>query len=433
MNDRLPDALKIDVCVQPNVRGGRNHNDIRREVERLVGIVKSVRRSVPGAPLKRVKTRSVGSESGQGGWKRVKDVEFERYPSVWAKGDLRAISPPTSPLAGMSAATAARRRAAVGRRIVGQAEFAAVMSPTKLAMLREEPDEEEDGLSSEVIGLGSMNRVEVGAGVGGEVEAGANGDVGTQSEDEDVFRAAKKRRTDAATHDDHDKSSPEVEMITPTMRRVKVPLMLKKLYEDMNDTSPTPHHRIIQGRSDRKVLFDENSINASTTSKSGKVIVKTTVIDRSLAHTRARYRSSSKRFIQIQNAPQIGDDQTLQGPLQTSTPKLAQLQNCERQNQSLCISPIDGSGSIQKSKARRLTLSGNAKAKGILKGGGAPSGDWSVGSVGASRIPKYNRRTNLKRSSRSASAFVRMDKGGDLGIMLVDADGRKDIDTNKTF
>ncbi|KXN81963.1 hypothetical protein AN958_03371 [Leucoagaricus sp. SymC.cos] len=337
MNERLPEALRIDL------RGSRNYIDIRREVETLVGIVKSASEMpVPGAPLKRVK--------GRGRSSRVVKSTF------LAQLDLRAISPPTSPLAGISA-TRRRRRA-------GQSDIAMIMSPTKLAMLREEDEDEID---------------ESGNGDMGEAQAS---DVGADV-DEDVFRAAKKRRTSGS-------SIENVEMITPTMRRIQVPLLLQKLYDNDSDTSPTLD-RIFKrnrSRSQRHVIFEENSLESSR--NTNKVIVKTTVIDRSLANTRARYRSSSK-FTRIANALPIGQ---VQGPLQTSTPKIPQI---EYENMPLVMDVVSPIGDSYKNHCLA-----HAKTK-------STSPTWDAG---VSKIPRYRRTSDL---------------------MLVNIDGRTDLDTNKTF
>ncbi|KAF5354092.1 hypothetical protein D9756_006897 [Leucocoprinus leucothites] len=341
MNGRLPDALKI------NLNEPRDHSDIRREVERLVGIVKSIDAvSVPGAPLKRTKSR------GRQEFGKATNVEF------LAHLDLRAISPPTSPLAMISEARLRRR--------VGHADIAAIMSPTKLAMLREEDEEEGDEVERHDM-LGACSETDV---------------------DEDVFRAAKKRRTSV--------SSAEFEMITPTVRRIKAPLMLTRLYDNINDASPT-QRRTMRALSRRGLMFNHEPTASSP--DTGKVIVKTAIIDRSLANTRARYRSSSK-FTRIQDVPQIG---LSDGPLYISTPKLDRIKRHDQPFRMSIASPIRGT--------RRMSF------------GKAITASPDSGGTGITRIPRYGRD---ERGSRSA--FTRMSD-----FMLVDVDGHKEGDTNKTL
>jgi hypothetical protein len=341
MNERLPEALKIDLS-QP-----RDYGDIRRDVEVLVGIVKSTSGiTVPGAPLKRVKSRG-RLEPG-----RVADVNFADDL------DFRAISPPTSPLAFISA-TRRRRR-------TGQAKITAIMSPTKLTMLREEDEPECEF---------------------GETDMRCQLEDAEADSDEDVFRAMKKRRTSVSSEEN-------VEMITPTMRRIKVPLKLQKLYDDIN-TSPTSHH-VLTAHSRRKIILEDGPTSFS--GKPSNIIVKTTVIDRSLAHTRARYRSSFKFS---QNIPQIGRSL---GPLQTSTPKLVQVPR-ENRFPQCDLSFLDVTPKFGHTEQTEVKPTSNDVA---------------------SRIPRY-RRVNVKRGSRSSFVGV-----GDF--MVVDRFGRKDIDTvNKTF
>lgn len=347
MNERLPEVLRIDVS-EP-----RNHNDVRREVERLVGIVKKANEvPVPGAPLKRAKSRG-RRDTG-------KDLSVDMLDEL----DLRAISPPTSPLAVISASRRRRR--------VGEADIAMITSPNRLAMLREEDENEVEDIEKEG---------------GGNAEAGG---VGSDTDDDDVFRAIKKRRTS-------DSSDENVEMITPTMRRIKVPLLLKKLY-DSNNTSPTPH-RILRVRSQRKVIFDDPPVDPSV--KRDNVIIKTTVIDRSLVHTRARYRLAPK-FVHPPNANRIG---RISGPLQTSTPKIAQRRFEDRLFREDTITST--------SPSREVSCPTATTTKDT-------SLDWSFG---ASRIPRYRR---SKRGSRTAFTKV-------SDLIALDFDGRKDVDTNKTF
>ncbi|KAJ3575007.1 hypothetical protein NP233_g1379 [Leucocoprinus birnbaumii] len=316
INERLPDALKIDL------NGACDYIAIRKQVERLVGIVKSIEKvSVPGAPLKRTKSRG-RRELGR----VTPGVDF------LAHLDLRAISPPTSPLAFISE-TRMRRR-------VGHADVTAVMSPSKLGMLKEE--DEDEGCDGDQSGRQDI------VGSAGEA-ADEEAEV-----DEDIFRVAKRRRTTI--------SSPEIEMITPTMRRIKVPLMLTKLYDNVDDTSPT-QHRVAQAGTERQVALDGGSPIAT---RNSRVIIRTTVIDRSLADTRARYRSSNK-FIDIRNTPQI-EVGLVDGPMHTSTPKLGR---AGRSRRMTIVSPIR--------RVRRLSVGGGGK-------GASPDGS----AVGKSAIPRYN-------------------------------------------
>jgi hypothetical protein len=280
MNDRLPEALQIDLS-QP-----RDYKDIRNEVERLVGIVKKANEvKVPGAPLKRARSRGRGRDSGK------KDSDFDILNEL----DLRAISPPTSPLAIMSAARGNRRKD-------GETDVSMVMSPTKLTMLREE-DEDDEMESMEEKAMDSEER--------------------QRGVDDDIFRANKKRKTSGSS--DNTTSEEDTEMITPTMHRIKVPLMLKKLY-DANETSPTPH-RILRVRPQRKVVFNQPSFD-STSFNENNVIVKTTVVDRSLVNTRPRYRTAAK-FSHPQN-----QSRRVSSPLQTSTPKVTQRRYRRNNNRS---------------------------------------------------------------------------------------------------
>jgi len=86
------------------------------------------------------------------------------------------------------------------------------------------------------------------------------------------------------------------------------------------------------------MILDDGSSAAVLQSR--KIIVKTSVIDRSLANTRPRYRSSSK-FAHAQTALE-GD--LFDGPLRTSTPKFTQM---ERQNRVLA--PIQKANRKQRS------------------------------------------------------------------------------------
>jgi len=74
----------------------------------------------------------------------------------------------------------------------------------------------------------------------------------------------------------------------------------------------------------RRIILNDGS--SAVALLSGKVIVKTTVIDRSLENTRPRYRSSSK-FTHAQNALE-GD--LFDGSLRTFTPKLARMEHQSR-------------------------------------------------------------------------------------------------------
>ena len=276
MNERLPEVFKIDL------KESHDHNGIRREVERLVGIVKSINgAAVPGAPLKRVKSK---------GRRELGDVEFLGH------SDFRAISPPTSPLASISE-TRDRRRLEKGN-------FKPAMSLTKLTMLQEEEEDDFDDTGKHVTRMTFHSN------------SGIN-------VDEDIFRVVKKRRTSV--------SPAKIEMTIPTAHHIKVPT---RIYDDINDASEVPPR--ITELSLRKMILDDGSSAAAL--QSGKVIVKTSVIDRSLANTRPRYRSSSK-FARAQIALE-GD--LFDGPLRTSTPRLTQMER-----QSRVLAPI------QKARCRK--------------------------------------------------------------------------------
>jgi len=285
INERLPEVLKIDL------KESHDHNGIRREVERLVGMVKSINgAAVPGAPLKRVKSK---------GRCELGDVEFLGH------SDVRSTGQPTSPLVIISE-TKDRRR-------LGQGYFKPVMSPTKLTMLQEEEDsydEAEKHAARMVFHSGVRTSV-----------------------DEDVFRAAKKRRSSVLPA--------EIDMTTPTMCHIK---LLTRICDDINDASQVPPR--IRDLSLRRIILNDGS--SAVALLSGKVIVKTTVIDRSLVNTRPRYRSSSK-FTHTQNALE-GD--LFDGSLRTSTPKFARMEH-----QSRVFAPIQrklGTGSAT-SKTHRPT------------------------------------------------------------------------------
>jgi len=125
--------------------------------------------------------------------------------------------------------------------------------------------------------------------------------------DEDIFRVVKKRRTSV--------SPAKIEMTIPTAHHVKVPT---RTCDDINDASQVPSR--ITELPLRKMILDDGS--SATALQSGKIIVKTSVIDRSLANTRPRYRSSSK-FAHAQIAL---EDDLFDGPLRTSTPKFTQME-----------------------------------------------------------------------------------------------------------
>jgi len=95
---------------------------------------------------------------------------------------------------------------------------------------------------------------------------------------EDVFRAAKKRRSSVLPA--------EIDMTTPTMCHIK---LLTRICDDINNASQVPPR--IRDLSLRRIILNDGS--SAVALLSGKVIVKTTVIDRSLVNTRPRYRSSS--------------------------------------------------------------------------------------------------------------------------------------------
>jgi len=269
INERLPEVFKIDL------KEPHDHNGIRRELERLVGIVKSINgAAVPGAPLKRVKSK---------GRRELGDVEF--------LGDARAISPPTGPLT-IIGETRDRRRS-------GQGNFKPVMSPTKLTMLQEQEEEEDD---YDEAGKHATRMV-------------FHGDART-SVDEDVFRAVKKRRGSVLPA--------EIGTTTPTTCRIKVPSMLTRICDDINDASQVPSH--IKDLSLRRIMLNDGS--SAIALQSGKVIVKTTVIDRSLVNTRPRYRLSSKFAHALE-----GD--LFDGSLRTSTPKFGKMER-----QSRVLAPI---------------------------------------------------------------------------------------------
>lgn len=331
MNERLPEVFKI------NLNEPYDHNGIRREVERLVGIVKSMNGvAVPGAPLKRSKSK---------GRRELGEVEFLGH------SDFGTISPPTSPLANISKTR--------GRRRLGQGNFKPVPSPPKLTMLQEEEEEEEAGKHG--------------------LRMAFPGDTRTNVE-EDIFRAAKKRRTLVSSAE-----------IAPNMRRSKTPLMLTKPCDDINDASHTPP--CIRDRTMREIWLNDDT-SAAAAVQSGKVIVKTTVIDRSLVNTRPRYRSSSK-FAHAQ--PALKSD-LFDGPLRTSTPKLAQMERQSRVLGMKVVSPV------QKARCRK-----QRNFKDV-------SPDWSLE---VSRIPRY-RRVNR-------SAHGRMD------CMLVGVNSLLESDGNKTI
>jgi len=164
------------------------------------------------------------------------------------------------------------------RRRLGQEYFKPVMSSTKLTMLQEDEEDDYD-------------------------EAGKRGarmvfhsDART-SVDEDAFCAVKKRRRPVLPA--------EVDMTTPTIRHVKV---LTRICDDINDAS-----QVLPRIRDLSLCRITLNVGSSAVALlSGKVIVKTTVIDRSLVNTCPRYHSSSK-FTHAQN--------TLKGHLHQSSPR----------------------------------------------------------------------------------------------------------------
>ena len=181
MNERLPEVFKIDL------KESHDHNGIRRGLERLVGIVKSINgAAVPGAPLQRVKSKRR---------RELRDVEFLGHL------DLRIISPPTSPFVSISETTDRRRRE--------KGKFKPAISLTKLTMVQEE-EEDDDEAGKQVMRMTFHHN------------AGIN-------VDEDFFRVVKKRRTSV--------SPAKIEMTIPTMRHIKVPLMLMRTCNDFNDAS----------------------------------------------------------------------------------------------------------------------------------------------------------------------------------------------------
>jgi len=321
MNERLPEVFKIDL------KESYDHNSVRREVERLVGIVKSTNgAAIPGAPLKRVKSK---------GRRELRDVEFLGH------SDFRAISPPTSPLASIS-----ERR---DRRQLEKGNFKPAMSLTKLTMQQEEEDDLDETRKH-------VTRMPFHGIAGINV-------------DEDIFRVVKKRRTSV--------SPATIKTTIPTTYHIKVPLMLTRTCDDINDASEVPSR--IRDLSLRKMIFDDSSSAAAL--QSGKVIIKTSVIDRSLANTRPRYRLSSK-FPHAQIALK-GD--FFDGPLRTPTPKFTQM---ERQSR---LAPI------QKARYRK-----QRNFKGI-------SPDWS---------PEANKQKNR-------SAYGRMDCMLSGVSSLLESDGNK--------
>ncbi|XP_006456306.1 hypothetical protein AGABI2DRAFT_180981 [Agaricus bisporus var. bisporus H97] len=373
MNDRLPEALQIDLSQS------RNYKDVRNEVERLVGIVKKASEvQVPGAPLKRVRSRGGRRDSGK------KDSDFDALNEL----DLRAISPPTSPLAVISATRGNRRRDGE------TTDVSMVISPTKLTMLREEDEDDEMESMEETAVIDSEKR-----------RTGVN---------EDFFRAIKKRKTSASFDNTTEE---DTEMITPTMHRIKVPLMLKKMY-DANETSPTPH-RILRVRSQRKVVFDQPSFDTSFL-KENNVVVKTTVVDRSLVNTRPRYRSAAK-FSNSRAA----------GPLQTSTPKVTQRRYGRRNNTR---SPSNVRSDDSRSFSSPVSIdtatppttgvhSHLAAMRARDQDSSSSSPEWNFVD---SRIPRYRRRPSKRRESKSAFAQVN-------DLVMFDFEGTKDDrDTNKT-
>jgi len=270
INERLPEVFKIDL------KEFHDHNGIRREVERLVGIVKSINgAAISGAPLKRVKSK---------GRRELGDVEFLSH------SDVRATSPPTSPLAIISEARDRRRS--------GKGDFKPVMSSTKLTMLQEEEEDDCDDAGKHAAKMAF------------HVDARTNVD----DDVDDVFRAVKKRRSSV--------SPAKIEMTTPTMRHIKVPLMLTRICDGIKDASQVPLP--IEDISLRRIILDDGS--SAVALQSGKVIVKTTVVDRSLMNTRPRYRLSSK-FAHAQIALE-GD--LFDSSLRTSTPKFAQMERQSR-------------------------------------------------------------------------------------------------------
>ena len=319
MNERLPEVFKIDL------KESRDHRGIRREVERLVGIVKSINgAAVPGAPLKRVKSK---------GRRELGDVEFLGH------SDFRAISPPTSPLASISE-TKDRRRLEKGK-------FEPAMSLTKLTMLQEEEEDDFDDTGKHVTRMTFHGN------------AGIN-------VDEDIFRVVKKRRTSV--------SPAKIEMTIPIAHHVT------RTCDDINDASEVPSR--IAELSLRKMILDDGSSAAAL--QSGKIIVKTSVIDRSLANTRPRYRSSSK-FAHAQIAL---EDDLFDGPLRTSTPKFTQMER-----QSRVLAPI------QKARCRKQRSFKDA------------SPDWS---------PEANKKKNESAHSR-------------MNCMLGGVSSPLESDGNKTF
>jgi len=152
-------------------------------VERLVGMVKSINgAAVPGAPLKRVKSKSR---------RELGDAEFLGH------SDVRSTGQPTSPLVIIS-----------DRRRLGQGYFKPVMSPTKLTMLQEEEEDSYDEAEKHAARLVFHSGVRT-------------------SVDEDVFCAAKKRRSSVLPA--------EIDMTTPTMCHIK---LLTGICDDINDVRP---------------------------------------------------------------------------------------------------------------------------------------------------------------------------------------------------
>lgn len=258
VNERLPEALKVDL------REPRDPNKVRRELEILVGIVKrSNEVQVPGAPLKRVNGRGP-----QDPWKSFgKDVFLDQ--------ELSTISPPTSPLAAISAI---RRK---GRK--WEADVPMILRSTKLDILEE--DDEDDIM---------------------EVEEEDSKDA-TSDEDEDLFRMTKKRRISNSPED--------IEMTTPVVHHVEVPLVFKKLFEDVN-TSPSPR-RTLRAHTQPTVTPDGVFAPSAATNRP---LAKPFATDRSFVNTRARYCSSNK-ISRTQKTTQLGRGQ---GPFQAPTPKANQ-------------------------------------------------------------------------------------------------------------
>lgn len=258
VNERLPEALRVDL------REPRDPNKVRRELENLVGIVKrSNEVQVPGAPLKRVNGRGP-----QDPWKFFgKDVFQDQ--------ELSTISPPTSPLAAVSAI---RRK---GRK--WEADVPMILRPTKLDILEE--DDEDDIM---------------------EVEEEDSKDA-TRDEDEEFFRMTKKRRISNSPED--------IEMTTPVVHHVEVPLVFKKLFEDVN-TSPSPR-RSLRAHTQPTVTPDGVFAPPAATNRP---LAKPFATDRSFVNTRARYCSSNK-ISRTQKTTQLGRGQ---GPFQAPTPKANQ-------------------------------------------------------------------------------------------------------------